>query len=181
MTFQRFTLAVAAMIIGTTANAVWAQQSVMMTDKDDFTFRGCVRRADLQSATASAPPKMLVWSRGDIMLDEVTALGAKAPDTVGTSGTSQRVFYWLDNHDDKDLASHVGQMVEVDGHLKNFEISEVKIEEHGDLTDIKLKVGGHEEKARVPTSWLKTSGDRKFGIITRRVDVHKVRLLGACN
>ena len=180
MNFQKFTLAVAALVIGSTFNVVQAQQSVILTDNDDFAFRGCVRRTDINASAPST--NMLVFSRGDIMLGTVSALGANAPGPVGTSG-SGRVFYWLDHHDKDDLARHVGQMVEIEGHLKDFTMGEVEVNRKGALTEIEIKAGGHEDKVSVPTSWLKPTpaGEQEYDIVTRRVDVHKVRVLGACN
>ena len=179
MNFQRFTLAVAALVIGATANVLPAQQTVILTGDDDFVFRGCVRRANLQT---SAPANIIVWSQGDIMLDAATALGAGAPNPIGTSGMLGRVFYWLDAEDD--LANHIGWLVEVEGNLEDFETGEVEIERDGDFTEIEVELDGREETARMPTSWLGVIGgdhDREFDIATRRVDVHNVRLLGACN
>jgi len=106
----------------------------------------------------------------------------EAPSPVGTSGIAGRVFYWLE--DDEDLSTHVGQLVEIEGDLEDFEIGEVEIEQDGDFTEIELNLEGKKEKARVPTSWLRGIGserDQEFEIATRRIDVDDIRVLGACN
>jgi hypothetical protein len=46
------------------------------------------------------------WSRGDIML-----INALFSGDGQSARLADRVFYWIDN--DKDLAKHVGQMVEI--------------------------------------------------------------------
>ncbi len=178
MNFHGFTLAVAGLVAVTTVSVLPAQQSTLAIDHHDITFTGCIRKVDLQAA---APASILVWSRSDIMLAAVTALGAGVPSSIGTATMSGRVFYWLD--EDDDLSNHVGQWVEVEGHLKDFETGEVEIDRDGDITEIKVEVGGRKQKARIPTAWLQGSGadhDREFEIATRRVKVDEVRVLGAC-
>jgi hypothetical protein len=113
---------------------------------------------------------MLVWTRGDLMLSNPSLLGGLAPD---------RVFYWLE--DDEDLSEHIGQLVEVRGDLGDFEKGEVEFDKEGDFTEIELKLDGKTEKARVPTSWLGAPrGDAEFDIVTRKIDVDEVKVLGAC-
>lgn len=172
-------VACAAMAATAGIASVTAQQSTVTIDDDDITIRGCVRSVDVH---APVPATMLVWSRGDIMLAGVTALGSNAPNPVGTSGIAGRVFYWLE--DDEDLAKHVGQLVEVKGDLDDFEIGEVEIDREDDFTEIELDLDGKKQKARVPTSWLRGTGadkDQEFEIAARRIDVDNVRVLGACN
>ena len=132
-------LAGAALSIATLAAA--GQQPTVVVQDDDITIRGCVGRA--QPGTATNAP-MLVWTRGDIMLSNATA--------IGSALSADRVFYWLD--DDDDLSKHVGQMVEVKGDLGDFKKGEVDIDKDGDFTEIELKLGGKTEKARVPTTWI---------------------------
>ena len=168
--------AVGTLVTAAATAPLVAQQPAVSVDGDDITIRGCVRGADIHAAV---PTTILVWSRSDIMLAGATASGS---GPVGTSGMAGRVFYWL--KDDEDLAKHVGQMVEVKGDLKKFETGEVKIDRHDDFTEIELDLDGHKEKARVPTSWLRGTGadkDQEFDIVTRRIDVDDVRVLGACN
>ena len=105
------------------------------------------------------------------MLAGVTATGPDAPNPVGTSGIAGRVFYWLE--DDEDLSKHVGQLVEIEGDLEDFEIGEIEIDRDGDFTEIELDLEGRKEKARVPTSWLPgigSDGDREFEIAARKHD-----------
>jgi hypothetical protein len=154
-----------------------AQRPAVVVDDDDIVIRGCVRGADFR---APAPTSVLVWSRGDIMLAGVTGLGSDAAAPIGTSGMAGRVFYWIKNDD---LARHVGQMVEIEGDLEDFEVGEVEIDREDDFTEIELDLGDSTEKARIPTSWLWGNGgvrDQEFEIAARRVDVDEVRVLGAC-
>jgi len=158
-------LAGASLSIATLAAA--GQQAVVVQD-DDITIRGCVGRA--QPGTASHA-SMLVWTRGDIMLSNASAIGA--------AQSTGRVFYWLE--DDEDLSKHVGQIIEVKGDLGDFQKGEVDIDKDGDFTKIELKLGGKTEKARVPTTWLGApQGEGDFDIIARKIDVDDVKVLGAC-
>lgn len=180
MNFKKLALAVAALAALATADAASAQQPAVAIDGDDITFRGCIRRVDFQG---TVPPSMLVWSQNDIMLAAVTAMGAGVQNPIGTSGMLGRVFYWLDDHDDEKLAGHIGQLVEVTGDLKHFEEGEVEIDRDAGITEIEVKMDGHKEKARIPTSWLGLGAarDQEYDIVTRRVDVDKIFVLGACN
>jgi hypothetical protein len=157
-----------------------AQQSIpqgaMTVSGDDVTIRGCVRTVD---PAAAAVPSQLVWSRNNVMITGIPNVDLP----VATSGTARpRFFYWLE--DDEDLAKHIGQMVEVKGDLEDFEKGEVEIDRDGDSTEIKVKWGGKEQKATIPTAWLKGTGldkDQEYDIIARRIDVDDVRLIGACS
>jgi hypothetical protein len=159
-------LAGASLSIATMAAA--NQQPAVVVNDDDITIRGCVGRVQPGSVT-TAP--LLVWTRGDIMLGNASALG--------TGRLTERVFYWLD--DDEDLSKHIGQMIEVKGDLGDIEKGEVDIERDGDFTKIELKLDGKTEKARVPTAWLGVPrGEAEFDIVTRKIDVDEVTVIGAC-
>ena len=159
-------LAGASLSIATLAAA--GQQPAVAVRGDDITIRGCVGRA--QPGTATNAP-MLVWTRGDIMLSNASAIGA--------AQSTGRVFYWLE--DDEDLSKHVGQMIEVEGDLGDFQKGEVDIDRDGDFTKIELKLGGKTEKARVPTTWLGApQGEGDFDIVARKIDVDDVKVLGTC-
>ena len=148
------------------------QQPAVTVHHDDITIRGCVGRAT--GGTLSGEPT-LVWSRGDIML-----MNALFNGDGNASRVADRVFYWIDN--DKDLAKHVGQMVEIKGDLGDFKKGEVKFDRDGDSTTIKMKLGGKEEKVRIPTVWLNAPKDEDdVDIVTRKIDVDKVKVLGACH
>jgi hypothetical protein len=147
------------------------QQPSVTVHHDDITIRGCVGRAT--GGTLSNEPT-LVWSRGDIML-----MNALFNSDGNSSRLADRVFYWIDN--DKDLAKHVGQMVEIKGDLGDFKKGEVKFDRDGDYTTIKMKLGGKEEKVRMPTVWLNApKGEDDVDIVTRKIDIDKVKALGAC-
>jgi hypothetical protein len=144
------------------------QQPTVVVQDDDITIRGCVGRVQPGSVSTT---QMLVWTRGDIMLSNASA--------IRSGQLAERVFYWLD--DDEDLSKHVGQMIEVEGDLGDFEKGEVDIEKDGDFTEIELKLAGETEKARVPTKWLsEPRGEGEFDIVARKIDVDDVRVLGAC-
>ena len=72
----------ASLCVATVAQA--GQQPAVSVHGDDITIRGCVSRVQ-PGSFATAP--MLVWTRGDIMLGNATALNA--------GQLRDRVFYWL--------------------------------------------------------------------------------------
>jgi hypothetical protein len=159
-------LAGASLSIATMTAA--GQQPAVVVHDDEITIRGCVNRVQPGSVT-TAP--MLVWTRGDIMLGNASALGS--------GKLTERVFYWLD--DEEDLSKHIGQSIEVKGELDDFEKGEVNIDKDGDFTEIELKLDGKTDKARVPTAWLGApSGEAKFDIVARKIDVDEVKVIGAC-
>ena len=165
---RRLTMWVAGASLSVAAAAAASQQTAVTVRGDDITIRGCVSR--VQPASIGSAP-MLVWSRGDIMLGNASALNA--------AQLTDRVFYWLD--DDEDLAKHMGQMIEVKGDLGDFEKGEVEIDRDGEFTEIELKLDGKKEKARLPTAWLPVPrGEGEFDIVARKVDVDKVSVIGAC-
>lgn len=138
---------------------------------DDFVIRGCVTDANAPSVIA---PASLVWSRSDIML----AAAEAREDAVPIAG---RVFYWLE--DDEDLSRYRGQRVEVRGELEDFEKGKVEIDRHDKYTKITLDLDGKKQEARVPNGWLNPASakhDEEFQIVARRMDVKKVKVLGAC-
>ena len=58
------------------------------------------------------------------------------------------------------------------------------MERDGEFTKIELDFGDKKETARVPTAWLRdetAKKDQEFDIITRKIDVEDVRVIGACN
>ena len=140
---------------------------------DDFTIRGCVTNA---TAPNVVTPSTFFWSRGDIML----AAAEARPDAVPMTG---RVFYWLDEGDQEDLAKYAGQRVEIKGELKDLEKGKVKIDRDDGFVKVKLDLDGKDREARVPVDWVsswKSDKDEKYDIAVRRVDIDKVKVLGAC-
>lgn len=162
------TTGLAAAALSFTTLAAAGQRPTVVVNDDDITIRGCVGRVPPGGAAGA---QALVWTRGDIMLS--------SPSALGSSQLAERVFYWLE--DDEDLAKHVGQMIEVKGDLGDFEKGEIEFDKDGDFTKIELKLDGKTEKARVPTAWLGASrGEGEFDIVSRKVDVDSVKVLGAC-
>ena len=108
-----------------------------------------------------------------------------APSVLGTTGEYATIFYWLDGHGD--LKQHVGHKVEVEGDLRDdVKDGEIRTERKENWTEVTVKAGGRTMKAQVPnTSMFPVSErdkDRKSDILVRRVDVERVRMLGAtCN
>jgi hypothetical protein len=103
-----------------------------------------------------------------------------APGGVGTSGTFANVFYWLDNH--RDLGQHVGHQVEIEGDQKgDVKDGEMKIDRKDQWTEIEIKSDGRRMKAQVPNASVVAGrdADRKMAVVVRRVNVEKVRMLGA--
>jgi len=150
--------------------AVAAQEPSVEVDGDDITIQGCVLEAD---AAAQAHP-VLVWTRGGIMLNNATTVRGGRPQAL-----PEQVFYWLEGDDP--LAKHVGQRVEVEGELGDFEKGEVEIERDGAFTNIELKLDGDTEQARVPTAWLAAPRDEgEFDIVARKIEVDDIDVLGAC-
>jgi hypothetical protein len=166
-TITRLTSMCAGILL--TVFALTADAQVVKQHGDDVTIRGCVTSG---GRSGLAPQQMLVWSRGDMMLSNVMTAGEG--DLL-----NQHVFYWL-NHD-KDLTKHVGQMVEVKGDLGDFKKGEIEVKKDGDFTNIEMKLGGKTEKARVPTSWFGAAPrEGEFDIVSRKIDVDDVKVLGAC-
>jgi hypothetical protein len=108
-----------------------------------------------------------------------------APSVLGTSGDYATIFYWLDGHDD--MREHIGHRVEVEGDLRDdVKDGEITTERKENWTELTIKADGRTMKAQVPnTSIFPASNkdkNRKSDILVRRVDVERVRMLGAtCN
>ena len=107
------------------------------------------------------------------------------PSVLGTSGDYATIFYWLEGHDD--LRQHIGHRVEVEGELKeDVKDGEIKTERKENWTEVTVKADGKTMKAQVPNTSIFPASDRdktrKGDILVRRVDVDRVRMLGAtCN
>jgi hypothetical protein len=108
-----------------------------------------------------------------------------APSALGTSGDYSTMFYWLGGDDD--LRQHIGHRVEIEGELKgDVKDGEITTERKDNWTDLTVKADGRTLKAKVPnTSIFPASNrdkERKVDILVRRVDVKRVRMIGAsCN
>jgi hypothetical protein len=147
-----------------------AQEPTVEVDGDEITIRGCVLEGN---QTAQAHP-VLVWTRGGVMLSNAMTVRAGQAQAL-----PEQVFYWLEGDDP--LAQHVGQRVEVEGELGDFEKGEVEIERDGAFTNIELKLDGETEHARVPTAWLAAPRDEgEFDIVARKIEIDDIDVLGAC-
>ena len=162
-----------------------AGQQARSGDKDDqVVITGCVMKAG--DDKTSGPRSMLVWSRGNLYLESATTQ-VKLSETgglpVGTAGTHDVVFYWID--DENDLKAHAGHRVEIIGELSSeLKKGEFEVEHGSPFSEIEFKVGSREAKVQVPSVWLgpATAGkDSEFDILVRTVDVEKVNMLGTCS
>jgi len=104
------------------------------------------------------------------------------PSVLGTSGDYATIFYWLDGHGD--LKQQVGHKVEVEGELKDdVKDGEIRTERKDNWTEVTVKADGRTMKAQVPNTSIFPASERdksrKSDILVRRVDVERVRMLGA--
>jgi hypothetical protein len=101
---------------------------------------------------------------------------------VGTAGTHDVVFYWID--DENDLKAHAGQQVEIVGELSGeLKKGEFEVDTKDPFTKIEFTVKDRKATVQVPTAWLGpgTAGkDSEFDVLVRTVDVEKVTNLGPC-
>jgi hypothetical protein len=169
-THTRKTLATIGLSFAFGVAAAAAQQPSVRVHGDDITIRGCVGRSAPGSGLAQPT---LVWTRSDIMLSNAMSVQAG-----GQTSLTDKVFYWLE--DEEDLAKYVGQQVEIKGDLGDFKKGEIELKRDGEFTNIEMKLGGKKEKARVPTAWLGTRDQGDVTIVSRKIDVDKVKKLGAC-
>jgi hypothetical protein len=105
-----------------------------------------------------------------------------ATSAIGTSGAFSTVFYWLRDHGD--LKNHVGHRVEIEGDVKgDFKEGEIKIDRKDNWTELEVKSGGDEMKAKVPNAYIFPDAtrekDRKITALVRKVDVDHVKMLSA--
>jgi hypothetical protein len=138
---------------------------------EDIKLTGCLVRGEDGGYLLTNGPSEPAWQRADTSV---------TPGAVGTSGTVASIFYWLE--DDDDLRSHVGQRVEVEGELKG-EIAdgEIEIDRKDKWTEITIKADGDTLEARVPHMSVVPvgDGDRKVPVLVRKIDVDRVRMVGA--
>ena len=159
---------------GAAACALALAATPAMADDHDITLSGCLVQANdgdgYLVTNAPAEPAMVGTSGRDV-----------APNAFGSDGRFASVLYWLD--DDNDLKPHVGHRVEVQGELKgDVKEGELKVDHKDKWTELEIKADGKTLHANVPHTSVVTSKDAKAPIMVRRVDVEKVKMLGAtCN
>ena len=105
-----------------------------------------------------------------------------ATSAIGTSGTFSTVFYWLRDNDD--LKDHVGHRVEIEGDVKgDIKEGEIKIDRKDNWTELEVKSGGDEMKAKVPNAYVFPDAtrdkDRTISALVRKVDVDHVKMVSA--
>ena len=176
-------LATAAALVLASGATMASGQHLVRIDGNDITMRGCVAAA---SARLHMPFETLVWSRGGILTAGAEA--ADVPAGARVEELASRVFYWID---DDDLDEHVGMRVEIRGELEDLKTGELEFDRDGEFTEVRLELGGKEEKIRVPSSWLERpagskrdldrNDDREIEIATRKVNLKDVKVLGRCS
>lgn len=149
---------------------------VARTAADEVTLTGCLVRGDGDGAgyLLSNAPGEPAWQR--------SADRNIAPNTVGTTGGFESIFYWLDGDDD--LKQHVGHKVEITGELEgDLEDGQIEIDRKKDWTELTVKADGRRMKAQVPHASVQAApgrdGDAKMRVLVRRVDVERVEMIAA--
>lgn len=167
-------IAVTGVLIGACVMTAWAASAAA---DDTVRLSGCLIRGEGDGGylltNPPAEPSLTSSER------RVT------PSSLGTSGDYAMIFYWLGGHDD--LKEHVGHRIEIEGDLKgDVKEGEIKIVRKDKWTEMTVKADGREMKAQVPNMSVFPASnrdkERKGDILVRRVDVERVRMLGAsCN
>ena len=150
--------------------------AAVLGEERDVTLKGCLVKGDGDGAgyLLSNAPAEPDWQRsGDAKIQ---------PNSVGTTGGFESVFYWLDG--DKDLGKNVGHQVEIRGNLKgDLKDGEIKLDRKDNWTEMTVKSDGRSMKANVPNASLfpapHEDKDRKVQVLVRKVDVNKVTMLSA--
>lgn len=138
---------------------------------EDIKLTGCLVRGENGGYLLTNGSNQPAWQRADQSV---------APGAVGTTGSVATVFYWL--RDDDDLKPHVGHRVEISGELKGESADgDIKIDRKDDWTEVEIKADGDTLKARLPHMSVVPvgDGDRKVPVVVRKVDVDKVKMVGA--
>jgi hypothetical protein len=169
---------ITALLVCTLVVTAWAAGSASRAADKGVKLSGCLIRGEGDGAgyLLTNPPTEPWLNSAD---RQVT------PSALGTSGGYATIFYWLDGSGD--LKQHIGHQVEVEGELKgDVKDGEIKTDRKENWTDVTVKADGRTMKAHVPnTSMFPASArdkDRKGDILVRRVDVERVRMVGAsCN
>jgi hypothetical protein len=109
-----------------------------------------------------------------------TSTAVVEPGAVGTTGAYTNIFYWLNN--DGDLEDHIGHRVEIEGDQKDdVKPGEIKVDRKDQWTEVEIKSDGRTMKAEVPNASVVAgpNSSQKIDVLVRRVNVEKVRMLGA--
>lgn len=142
---------------------------------EEVTLQGCLIKGDGDGGyLLSNVPAEPAWQR--------SADTRIQPDAVGTSGGFESIFYWL--KDDDDLEKNVGRRVEIVGDVKGeLDDGEIEMDRKDNWTELTVKSDGKRMKANVPNSSVMPppgdKSDRKLRVLVRKVDVERVRMLGA--
>ena len=165
-----------AILVGTLGMLPAATTTAARIAADDITLTGCLVRGEGDGAgyLLSNPPGEPAWQRAEDKRIE--------PNSVGTSGGFESIFYWLDGDDE--LRKHVGHAVQITGELEgDLDDGQIEIDRKKDWTEMTVKAGGRTMKAQVPHASASTApgrdGDDRMSVLVRRVDVERVEMLGA--
>ena len=159
-----------------TFNAIaWPERNIVDGADKSVKLSGCLIRGegDGDGYLLTNPPNEPALASPDRRI---------SPSALGTSGDFATVFYWLDRHGD--LRQHIGHRVEIQGELKgDVKDGEIEVDRKDNWTELTIKADGRTMKARVPNTSLfpaaNREDDRKGHVLVRRVDVERVRMLGA--
>ena len=141
---------------------------------DEIKLSGCLIRGEEGAAylLTNAPGDPAIFKADDHRV---------APSAVGTSGGFATIFYWLYGNDE--LNEHVGQRVDVEGELEgDVRDGEIRTLRKDGWTEVEVTSSGHTMKARVPNAsflWAADRDNEKGRILIRRVNVEKVKMIGA--
>ena len=142
--------------------------------EDEIKLSGCLIRGEEGAAylLTNAPGDPAIFKADDHRV---------APSAVGTSGGFATIFYWLYGNDE--LNEHVGQRVDVEGELEgDVRDGEIRTLRKDGWTEVEVTSSGHTMKARVPNAsflWAADRDNEKGRILIRRVNVEKVKMVGA--
>ena len=141
---------------------------------DEIKLSGCLIRGEEGAGylLTNAPGDPAIFKADDRKV---------SPSAVGTTGGFATIFYWL--YGNNELNEHVGQRVEVEGDVQGeVRDGEIKTHRKDRWTEVEVKSSGRTMKARVPNAsfmWADGREKEKGGILVRRVNVEKVKMVGA--
>jgi len=168
-------IAVTALLLCTFGVAAWALASPSRAAQKTVKLTGCLIRGEGDGAgyLLTNHPTEPWLNPSD---KQVT------PSALGTSGDYATIFYWLDGNGD--LKQHIGHRVEIEGDLQgDVKDGEIEIDRKDKWTDVTVKADGRTMKAQVPNTSIFPASNRdkarKGEILVRRVDVERVRMVGA--
>ena len=173
-------LAITALLVCTFMVAEWAAATASRAADKKVKLSGCLIRGD-----GDGDGYLLANPPTEPSLSSSSSTQKVSPSVLGTSGDYATIFYWLDGHGD--MRDHIGHKVEIEGDLRDdVKDGEITTERKENWTELTVKADGKTMKAQVPNASMfpatNRDKERKSDILVRRVNVERVRMLGAtCN